>query len=422
MNIKRQEGMVLIISLIILFVSTILAISTVRTATLELAMSRNHMYATEALQNAESGVAVTMSDLQLNYDLSADGFDGIINGQYRASKDDLARKMWYDTILVDDGEIDGDPTVDSNDTVRLISQGTSFDGASFTIEVLVGVSPAVPGFALDKAILTEGDLTFGGDAKLHGSNQDVHSNSDIHQADKVKTKGDISASGEVYGIADGESNATEIDIPLIDPSVFAQYADFTFDSNGNVHDADGKFVGNNSYKGWEFKGSNWRTVGSKVVGGLLYFEGDAGNVDISSNVGSKANPWEISILADGWIDIGGTPIIDNYKNPANPVEVQQILFMAGTDIKIIGNPNQVFNGIIAAGEQFYLSGNINIEGSILAADQSNISNLVTENTMSGTADIINDGGFSLPPVARGSELEVYTWRELLISQAEFDLL
>ena len=422
MNIKRQEGMVLIISLIILFVSTILAISTVRTATLELAMSRNHMYAVEALQNAESGVAVTLAEVEANYDLSADGFVDVINGQYRASKADLARKMWYDTILVDDGEIDGDLLVDTNDTVRLISQATSFDGASNTIEVLIGVSSAVPGFGLDKAILTQGDLTFGGDAELHGSNQDVHSNSDIYRADKVLTDGIISASGDVYGTADGESNATEIDIPLIDPGVFAQYADFIFDSNGNVHDADGKFVGKDSYQGWEFKGSKWNTNGAKVVGGLLYFEGVAGNVDISSNVGTKGSPWEVSILADGWIDVNGTPIIDNYKNPANPVEVQQILFMAGTDIKIVGNPNQVFNGIIAAGEQIYLSGNINIEGSILAADQSNTSNLVTENTMSGTADIINDGGFSLPPVARGSELQVYTWRPLLISQAEFDLL
>jgi len=241
----------------------------------------------------------------------------------------------------------------------------------------------------------------------------------------VKSSGDITASGDVNttssGTTDG-SGATEIKLPLIDPSVYAEYADFTFASDGNVYDANGKFVGNDSYSGWVFNGAKWRTVGSTVEGGLLYFEGDAGNVDISSNVGSKGSPWSVSILADGWIDINGTPIIENYKNPANPEAVQQILFMAGTDIKILGNTNQIFIGVIAAGEQFNLSGTVNIHGAIIAADQSNTSDHVTDNYLSGTANITNDGSLSIPPIPRGSELLVYTWRELLISQAQFDNL
>ena len=420
MNIRKQKGAALIISLIMLLSMTILVMSSSRTSILELRMARNYQYAMEAFQHAESGIAVTTTELNIMLDLPTDGFDGVINGQYRASMD--GPTMFYNTILVDDSEVDADPTVDSNDMVRLISQGTSFDHASRTIEVRVAIDKGTDAFALDKAILTNGDITFGGDSALHGSNQDVHSNSNIYRADKIETDGVISASGDVYGTADGESNVAEIEIPLIDPSIYAEYADYTFYSDGSVYNADGSLVGNDSYNGWVFNGSKWRTQGSNVEGGLLYFEGDAGNVDISSNIGTPVNPWEISILADGWIDVNGTPVIANYKNPSNPEAVQAILFMAGTDIKLNGNANTTISGVVAAGEQFYLSGTINLEGTIIAADQSNTDNYVTENTVSGTADITNDGSLSIPAIPGSDTLEILSWREILMSQAEFENL
>ena len=410
-NIKRQDGAALFISLILLLLMTIIVIGGAQRSTLELIIGRNVQYSTTALVNAESGITASLADLNTNYDLVNDGFGGVVNGQYTVSKADQDTGVFYNTILIDN------PT---GNVASLISQGTSIDRALRTVEVKVRINPPAPGFSLDKAILTNGDIVFGGDAELLGSNQDVHSNGDIYRADKIQTTGTISASGEVNGVADGESYSAIIDIQEIDPSMYAEYADYTFDSDGKIYNSDGNLVATNDYQGWSFNGDKWSTWGSSdVLGGLLYFKGDAGNVDIQGNHGSDESPWEISILADGWIDLAGTPIIANYKNPSNPEAVQELLFMAGTDIKINGHASTVLSGVIAAGEQFSLSGTAEIEGTIVAADQSNTDDFITENYMSGTASITNNGGLSLPPVEGSNDLQILSWREMEMGQAEF---
>ena len=255
---------------------------------------------------------------------------------------------------------------------------------------------------------------------MHGSNQDIHSNGDILRGDKPITDGTLSASGYVYGLPDSEteSNAGRIEIPEIDPSLFAEYAEYIFDSDGEVYDANGLIVPGAEFLGWVFDGTQWNS-GPNPVGGLLYFRGDAGNVKISSNTGTEANPWEVSILADGWISLSGTPIIANYKNPSNPVPVQDILFMAGTDLKINGHAAQTFTGIMAAGEQFQFNGTAQIEGVIIAADQSNTDNYLTENLMSGTADITYGGELSFPGTTGDNTIRILAWQESPISRNQF---
>lgn len=56
----RQRGAALIIGLILLMVLTVLAISTMRTATLELLMAGNAQYRENAFRIAEAGVAARM--------------------------------------------------------------------------------------------------------------------------------------------------------------------------------------------------------------------------------------------------------------------------------------------------------------------------------------------------------------------------
>ena len=204
-------------------------------------------------------------------------------------------------------------------------------------------------------------------------------------------------SGTPAGGTSIESGAGYIDIPDIIPSQFAEYADYTFESDGRIYDANGVFVAdasNNPYNGWNFAGAKWDTSGPNVLGGFLYFRGDYGNVVLSSNPGSPGNPWEISILADGYIEVAGNPILINYMDPNDPPHVQAIMFMAGTDIKINGNPNQVYNGIIAAAEQINVSGNPTIEGVLIAGDESSDSDLVVANSISGEMNLTYSGGLS----------------------------
>jgi len=53
---KKQHGAALVIGLVLLMVMTILAVSTMRTAALELAMAGNAQYKEKAFQLAESGI------------------------------------------------------------------------------------------------------------------------------------------------------------------------------------------------------------------------------------------------------------------------------------------------------------------------------------------------------------------------------
>ncbi len=59
-----QQGAALIVGLILLLVLTILAVSTMRTATLELLMASNAQYKEDAFQTAEAGIEVALDKLE----------------------------------------------------------------------------------------------------------------------------------------------------------------------------------------------------------------------------------------------------------------------------------------------------------------------------------------------------------------------
>lgn len=66
---NRQSGAALIVGLVLLMVLTVLAISTMRTATLETAMAGNAQYRQKAVEAAQAGIADVMADID----------DGILN-------------------------------------------------------------------------------------------------------------------------------------------------------------------------------------------------------------------------------------------------------------------------------------------------------------------------------------------------------
>jgi len=81
-NPHHQSGAALIVSMVLLMVLTLLAISTMRTASLEIAMAGNNQYTENAFQLAESGVERHIADALANpnkcdipNDVGADGCD-----------------------------------------------------------------------------------------------------------------------------------------------------------------------------------------------------------------------------------------------------------------------------------------------------------------------------------------------------------
>jgi hypothetical protein len=95
--------------------------------------------------------------------------------------------------------------------------------------------------------------------------------------------------------------------------------------------------------------------------------------------------------------------------------------MAGTDIKISGNVNQTFRGLIAAAEQFDITGNPTLEAAILSGGQDNSatndSDLVVSNLLSGSMTVCYDGTLAMPPAGNATGvLDVLSWQELEIAR------
>lgn len=63
-GIHRQAGAALVVGLVLLMVLTVLAISTMRTATLELTMAGNAQYRENAFQLAEAGLEATIEQIE----------------------------------------------------------------------------------------------------------------------------------------------------------------------------------------------------------------------------------------------------------------------------------------------------------------------------------------------------------------------
>ena len=429
-----QKGAVLVVGLLLTTVLTMVAVNASKGTVVQQRMATNYRFSIEAMNNAETGLRSALNQINAQT-LILNGFDdeldpngdGVFDDRFRLTLADQGNNVFFNVVMVDDDDGDGNPSVDSNGIVLLMSQGTSSVGSTRTTEVRIADTPGFSPIALDHAILTHQSLNISGNPTQYGTNQDIHSNADINISGNPTTAGTVSASGTVTvtgtpaGGGATASGVAQIDIPQIDPSMFAEYADYVFESDGEIYDDDGIFVADAfgvRWQGWKFDGSKWTTEGNNVQGGMLYFRGVHGNVVVASAPGNAANPWMVSILADGWIEVAGNPTIGNYMDPDDPPPVQAILFMSGADIKLNGNANQTFTGIIAAKEQIAISGTPNIEGVVIAAGESNDSDLVVDNYISGDVQLTYDGGLALlsNPGAGDGIAVLLSWRDREIAR------
>ena len=429
-----QKGDVLVVGLLMTTVLTMVAVNGSKRTVVQQRMANNYRFSIEAMNNAETGFRSALDQINdqtlilngFDDELDANG-DGVFDDRFSLTLADPVNNVFFNVVMVDDDDGDGNLSVDANGIVLLMSQGTSNVGSTRTTEVRIadtpgGLGPLIP---IEQAILTQGSLTMGGSMEQYGTNQDIHSNADIDIVGSPTTAGLVSAAGTVTGTPGGggttASGVPNKYIPQINPGAYAEYADYIFHSDGDIYDASGMFVANAAgpnWQGWRFTGNQWTTIGNNIQGGMLYFRGEYGNVTVVGAPGTAMNPWSISILADGWINFAGSPIFENYMDPTDPPDVQAILFMSGADIKIIGNSTQTFAGIIAANEQIDVIGNASIEGILVAADESNDSNLVDSNYVSGDMNITYDGGYSLREnngVGDGISV-VLSWRDREIAR------
>jgi hypothetical protein len=287
---------------------------------------------------------------------------------------------YYVTIRDDAADGDANPATDLNGRVLVRCRAVTADGATAEVEAVIGAMP-MPAMAAD------GNVGFSGNPTIAGACGGAHANGDISSAGGGPT---ISTQATATGTASGNwrhpdgspapklGGQPEIVIPDLNPMDYCTGAEFRLLSNGTATTGGGMLIAVPS--GWTYNGGTltWSVAGNNVDGTFCV----QGNVSISGNTGSAAAPRVMSVLATGSIAVAGTPVI----TPDHP---GGILFMAGGDVTVAGNPTAGVNsytGLIYAGAQCSASGNATMFGQLLCANgpqPAGATELITAHSMSG---------------------------------------
>ena len=428
-----EKGIVLPTTVMMLVALGALALVSTQWTVQDISRTADYYDSREAFYIAEAGIqeAINLLDYTNSSggtenspgdEIAAGGFDNVLTNFISNNSSDLTDVSFgsgtYNVTLADNDDADGDTADDDDNTLVLTSVGTSGD-KTVTLEAVIIRRL----FKADSAITTNGDLGGNGSFTIDGTNGSIHSNSSLSVSggSATVTEG-ATASGDCTGTGCVSGGVSPVSIPIISPSDYKSAVEYILNDDGTIED-----VGTgNIYTYTAPGGGNWTTSttgdGNSSFGGLSYNSGQgkwtAGSSDITNgffyvegDFGTTGTPagWETSIVADGYIDFGGNADVVNYKNASDTEDIQDVFLVAGTDIEFSGTPSNTIQGFIAAAEQISISGNISVNGFIVASDSAATENLVTSNTISGSATVTYNGDIVAPFL--DNKVSIIAWQE-----------
>ncbi len=394
--------------------------------------STNRRSAVRAVQVAEAGASHALGLMRGS--LAGTSYTGFLRGSDGAanSADDgkltgfglpaseqipdtgrvTSQGRYFVTVVDDPADPVGAAATDGNNRVLVTCQGSTPDGGSAEVRVVVGSTP-LPG------IVTDGTLQISGNPQVYGACGSVHANDDVIISGNPNIAGTVSASDTVKGTyADssgkvtkkkGLSNQPPIEIPSLTAADFCNKADFILEADGKFYEVGPpkKLVSANDAEkkmGWKYAGSGkWDVSGNSMAEGTYCV---TGNVKISGNPsGPSGTALPLTILATGSVDFSGNPTI----KPDHPDGISVI---AGGDLQISGNPSSTgLNGLFYARSQCQFNGNPSVYGQVLCDNEKNAAgteNSVSENKINGNPLVVyNCGGMF------GGTRRVLSWYQQL---------
>ena len=299
------------------------------------------------------------------------------------------------------------PTVDANNRVLIQATGYAVNDSSTTVEVAI-----VP--RTSPAIVSNGDLTVQGNPSVLGTNGSVHSNSALQVGGSPDIDGDATASGGYTETGNptigGFTSGTALTLPVLEVHAadYRNLADLVLTAGGTMTDLGGSLICDASVDAdacedagytWVFAGgAGWRatSLGANADNRTFYAETD---LEITGNIGTAGNPWNLTLITEGNIDISGNGTIE--------ADSPGLLFITDQDLHFTGGKDQAgAEAQVLVREQVFLAGNVSLHGSVVIEDAADVSSLVTSNHIGDNASITNNGTLG------GTSFGVGSWRVL----------
>lgn len=426
-----EEGAALITSIFALLLITVLGMALMAASEVARSVSTNDRENTQALYLADAGAAHARN-LIFGY---TGNFDAILTANATApdTGDELSTALFASPItagghtfgsgsylvrVADDDDGGGGGGVDpyADDTNRRLivrSTGRGSNGSTSDVEIVISSVPL-------PALIVGGNLRISGNPEFIGAAGGVHANGNLQISGNPKAEDFFSASGTLTnsgspqtgpppGFSDNpkdlRSGVTSVSIPTITPSSFSPQADYILGTDGKIRDQAGTQLGSSgSWNSWDYDSSKrlWTNGGNSFPSGTYYAAGGA--MKIGGNPGTSGSPITLSLIADAYVEISG-----------NPTMTPDIAYavIAGTDLKVNGNPTTPYTGSFYAGHQISFSGNPAFQGQVLAKNLADTS-FFGENPvlLSGGYMEISGNVFSNFSGGGASVSTIASWREV----------
>ena len=368
--------------------------------------------AVNALLAGPDGVAATSDDGSLwkANELAPPGTRtalGSLNGvsyEVQAFDDDDTTNRGLTGGSIDLTSINEDGSTSNSQNAKLVIRaiGYGLNNTKVTLEAILSTT-TLP------AIVVDGSIDIGGSVEVSGQNGGVHANGDItHQGNSFNIAKNMTATGTIEPGA--EDNVGEDVIegePAVDvPELMSKWADlkthvdYFLGTDGLIRNVEAgaplcaSVAACETAFGWHWVGGGEWTLSTTPPAGTYYLYG------IARTSGSPG-PVTISILAEGDIDLAGSPDFQPNAEPGFDT-----LFATQGDLEISGNlDSPIIEGVVRVLGQLKITGNPTIAGQILVENEA-VGTLATANEISGNTTITYNG------TAGNDTFDIAGWREI----------
>jgi hypothetical protein len=388
---QGERGTALLASVLLMALITGAGLAAVMTTSTNLSSSQNLITSKQAFYLAEAGLQHGRLVLSQQYGLDPNIWNTYAIPQTLIETTQLGTIGSY-TVTIQNASGPG---------LQMTSTGTAPGNATATVTTLV-----IVGYTnFNRAFRAGRDLTISGDVLFSGTAGGVHANGGLTISGNPHFSSDATASGTYTvtgaptfgGSASGAGGVAQMPINRVSVEQYYDVRDYLLHSDGKVYSVSNPSqplpMPGGLWNCWRYISPMWILTCGLTVNGTLYANG---NVQIAVDVGSTANPWIATIIAEGYIRVSPRTVVMRRPLQSDPgglfkIKSENLLFEAGTDILVEGTPTQSFTGIMRAREQVSITGGSSVTGYFIANDAASNSSLVTGNLIGGPAQITYNG-------------------------------